>query len=399
MSVKVIENGHGGRVRHRIYTLLEGGRAGGFWAGVVQGGLIFLIVTNVAAYVLQTVPAYGAAWSFQFDLFEYFSVAVFTVEYALRLWTAPEDPLVDERKFLGGRPAYALRPMMVIDFFAIAPAYVQLFVPFFDLRLLRLVRLLRLLKIARYSPAMSTLAHVIASERRALFGTLLLLLCSVVFAGAAMHAAEGTVQPEKFGSIPGAMWWAIATLTTVGYGDAVPVTAIGRLIAGATMIVGLGLFALPVGIIATGFVQEIHRRDFVVTFTMLARVPLFKDFDAQVLNEIMQHLRAQSVAPGGIISVRGEPATAMYFVVSGEVQIQLHDRKLFMGAGDFFGERALLQEQVRHATIIAIRPSRLLVLSAEDFATLTDKYPKLRERIQEESGMHAAPQPSSEGAV
>ncbi len=399
MSAGALGGGHGDRLRHRVYTLLEGGRAGGFWAGLVQGGLIFLIVTNVAAYVLQTVPAYGRQYFAQFDAFEYFSVAVFTVEYLLRLWASPEDPLVGDGRPFRNRFRYALRPMMVIDFFAIAPAYVQIFMPFFDLRLLRLVRLLRLLKIARYSPAMSTLAHVIASERRALFGTLLLLLCSVVFAGAAMHAAEGGVQPEKFGNIPGAMWWAIATLTTVGYGDAVPVTVLGRLIAGATMIVGLGLFALPVGIIATGFVQEIHRRDFVVTFSMLARVPLFKDFDAQVLNEIMQHLRAQSVAPGGIISVRGEPATAMYFVVSGEVQIQLHDRRLFAGAGDFFGERALLQEQVRRATIIAVKPSRLLVLSSEDFASLTDKYPKLRERIQEESGMRGAPQRTSETAA
>ncbi len=399
MSVRAIAGGHGDRVRHRVYTILESGRDGGLLAGMVQGGLIVLIVTNVVAYVLQTVPAYGRAWGREFDLFEIFSVAVFTVEYGLRLWAAPEDPLVDENRPLGGRLAYAFRPMMVIDFFAIAPAYVQLFVPFFDLRLLRLVRLLRLLKIARYSPAMSTLAHVIASERRALFGTLLLLLCSVVFAGAAMHAAEGAVQPEKFGSIPSAMWWAIATLTTVGYGDAVPVTVLGRMIAGATMIVGLGLFALPVGIIATGFVQEIHRRDFVVTFTMLARVPLFKDFDAQVLNEIMQHLRAQSVAPGGIISVRGEPATAMYFIVSGEVQIRLQDRVLQMSAGEFFGERALLQEQVRRATVIAVKPTRLLALSAEDFASLTDKYPKLRERIQQEAAPHNSPQPNAETAI
>mgnify|MGYP001557139971 CR=1 FL=1 len=391
-----IATSHTESIRHRVYTVLEGGRGGGFWGGTVEAGLVFLIVTNVAAYVLQSVPEFARGHTRDFELFEFVSVGLFTIEYLLRLWSAPEDPLVDEKRPFGGRANYALRPLMLIDFFAIAPAYVQLFVPFLDLRILRLVRLLRLLKIARYSPALSTLGHVIVSERRALFGTLLLLLCSVVFAGAAMHAAEGAVQPKLFGNIPNAMWWAISTLTTVGYGDAVPVTLVGRLVAGATMIVGLGLFALPVGIIATGFVQEIHRRDFVITFTMLSRVPLFRDFDARALNEIMELLRAQSVAPGGIISVKGEPATAMYFVVSGEVQVHVHDRKYRVGAGDFFGERALLDESVRHATIVAVKPCRLLVLSAEDFNALTERYPKLLERIEAHAKEHAGETPRQE---
>lgn len=384
-----LQAGHGDSIRHRVYTLLEGGRAGGFWGGLIQVGLVFLIIMNVTAYTLQSVPAYENSFRGGFVIFEFVSVAIFTIEYLARLWSAPEDPLVNEGRPFSGRLAYAFRPMMLIDFVAIAPAYLALFVPFFDLRLLRLVRLLRLLKIARYSPALSTLVHVVVAERRALFGTLLLLLCSVVFAGAAMHAAEGAVQPKLFGTIPSAMWWAIATLTTVGYGDAVPITLMGRLIAGATMIVGLGILALPVGIIATGFVQEIHRRDFVVTFAMLTRVPLFKDFDAQVLNEIMELLRAQSVAPGGIISVKGEPATAMYFIIAGEVEIQLHNRKFHANAGDFFGEHALLNETLRRATVVAVHPTRLLSLSAEDFAMLSDKYPMLQQRIEEASAARA----------
>ena len=131
--------------------------------------------------------------------------------------------------------------------------------------MLRLFRLLRLLKIARYSPALSTLGAVVRAERRALFGTFLLLICAVLIAATLMHLVEGRVQPTVFGTIPDAMWWAVTTLTTVGYGDVIPVTPLGRMIAGLTMIAGLGLFALPVGIIATGFVETIHRKDFVVT--------------------------------------------------------------------------------------------------------------------------------------
>ncbi|MGH6872613.1 MAG: cyclic nucleotide-gated ion channel [Rhizomicrobium sp.] len=367
-------------LRRRVYIALEGGHGRAGFA--VEFLLIALILANVVGYILQSVPAIERAYWRPLVALEIVSVAIFTVEYALRLWTAPEDPATASYGPAEGRLRAVTRPMMIIDFLAFAPAIVQFFVPFFDLRVLRLVRLLRLLKIARYSPALSTLAQVIVEERRALFGTLLLMLCATIFAAAAMHAVEGSVQPRVFGTIPGAMWWAIATLTTVGYGDAVPVTLAGRLVAGVTMIVGVGLFALPVGIVATGFVQSIHRRDFVVTFGMLARVPLFKDFDARVVGEIMGLLRAQSVGAGAVLSASGERAAAMYFVVSGDVETEISGHRLRFVAGDFFGELALLHETMRAATIVAVTHTRLLSLSAEDFDHLLRKHPALETRIR-----------------
>jgi len=370
-------------LRHRIYVVLEGGRASGTLGAVVDGALIALIIANVAAYTLQSVPSIERVYLGDLVEFEIISVAIFTIEYALRLWSAPEDPLLLDHSAVRGRLAYAMRPLMLIDFLAIAPTYLAPFFPLFDLRILRLVRLLRLLKIARYSPALSTLVQVVAEERRALFGTLLLLLCATVFAAASMHAVEGAVQPKLFGTIPDSMWWAVTTLTTVGYGDAVPITAAGRMVAGFTMILGLGLFALPVGIIATGFVNAIHRRDFVVTFGMLVRVPLFREFDAHVLGEIMNLLRAQMVAPGSIISARGQPAATMYFIVSGEVDAVLPQRRMRFGPGDFFGELALLHEATREATIVAVTQCRLLALAADDFASLLSRHPELERRVQE----------------
>lgn len=372
----------GETVRRRVYVALEGGRSGGAAGAVIEILLIALIVANVVGYILQSVPSIARDYWRDLEGLEIVSVAIFTLEYVLRLWTSAEDPAIAEQGAITGRLSAAMRPMMIIDFLAIAPSFVQFFVPFFDLRVLRLVRLLRLLKIARYSPALSTLGRVIADERRALFGALLLMACAVVFAAAAMHAAEGAVQPKIFGTIPDAMWWAITTLTTVGYGDAVPITAAGRVIAGLTMVTGLGLFALPVGIIATGFVDSIHRRDFVVTFGMLARVPLFKDFDAHTIGEIMGLLRAQSVGAGSILSAKGERAAAMYFVVSGEVEAELPQRKLRFSAGDFFGELALLHETMRAATIVAVTHARVLALSAEDFENLLKKNPALEKRIR-----------------
>jgi len=369
--------------RRRLYLVLEGGPVGGTAGTVFEVALIALILANVVAYTLQSVPGIEGRYWRDLDGFEILSVAIFTVEYLCRLWCAPEDPLVPRGGPLLARLRYALKPLMLIDFLAFAPFYLTFFMPFVDLRVLRLVRLLRLLKIARYSPALSTLGHVIREERRALLGTLILMLCAMVFAAAAMHAAEGAVQPKAFGSVPEAMWWAISTLTTVGYGDVVPITALGRVIAGITMIVGLGLFALPVGIVATGFVNTIHRRDFIVTFGMLSRVPLFKGFEAVVLTELMERLRAQRVPPGTVVSAKGDAAEAMYFVVSGELEVELAKRHLKFGPGDFFGELALLHKTMRSATVVTLDQCRLLTLSADDFRHLVQQHPALRPRIRE----------------
>src|SRR6185312_3262195 len=286
----------------------------------VEVVLVFLILANVAAYTLESMPEIGERFATFFLCLERVSVIIFTIEYLTRIWTAPEDPSAVRGRYVG-RVAYALRPMMVIDLLSFAPAYVALFIPFVDLRFLRLVRLLRLLKIARYSPALTTLGQVLREERRALYGTLLLLLCAMVFAAATMHVIEGGDPNANaaFKTMPGSMYWAITTLTTVGYGDVAPVTGLGRLVAGLTMIMGLGLFALPVAILSTGFVNSIHRRDFVVTFGMLSRVPLFKDLDAQIIGELMVMLHARVASPGNVISAAGSRADAMYFVISGEV--------------------------------------------------------------------------------
>jgi len=374
--------GAGESLRQRVYLALEGGRLGGPLGMVVEAVLVTLIVLNVAAYTMQSVPAFADAHRHTLALFEFVSIVVFAVEYALRIWTAPEDPIASESGPFLGRVRFATRALMIIDFVAVAPAIVALFVPFADLRLLRLFRLLRLLKIARYSPALSALSRVLVEERRALYGSLLLFLCAMLLFAAAMHAAEGAMQPALFGTIPRAMWWAVQTLTTVGYGDAIPHTALGRFLAGIAMIVGLGLAALPVGIVATGFANSIHRRDFVVTFGMLARVPLFQGFDARTVSEIMELLRAYTVSAGDIISPIGERAAAMYFVVDGELEAKMPGTRLRFVAGDFFGELGLVEHSMRDATIVAVQSSRLLELSAADFEALVQKRPGLKETIE-----------------
>jgi voltage-gated potassium channel len=373
------------RARHRVHLVLEAGRGSGAIGIAFETFLIVLIIANATAVTVESIPKYGIPYRTYFDYFEAFSVAVFTIEYALRVWTAVDDP-----RFAGSGPVKSrlrcmIQPYMLIDLIAIGPAYLALFMPVADLRILRLFRLLRLLKIARYSPAVTTLMHVLSEERRALFGTLLLTLCVMSVSGECMYLIEGQVQPNVFGSLPDCMYWAIITLTTVGYGDKFPVTIFGKLLAGITAVMGLGLFALPVGIIASGFMGEIHRRDFVVTSGMLSRIPLFNGFDLEILSELMIMLRSSITREHAPIVVAGEPATEMYFIVSGQAKAEVGDRTITLGPGDFFGADALLRSGPYDATVFADTQMRILALSAQDLVVLLRKYPKLRNRMQKQS--------------
>jgi voltage-gated potassium channel len=197
-----------------------------------------------------------------------------------------------------------------------------------------------------------------------------------------MHIAEHLAQPDKFGSIPASMWWAVVTITTVGYGDVVPITVAGKLIASVAALMGFLLLALPVGIVATAFADEIHRREFVVTWSMIAHVPLFATLDASEIAEIMHYLRAQTVPPNTIVVRRGEQARSMYFVAVGEVEVVLPHKTVRLGEGQFFGEIAVLRKTRRTATVRTTQPSKLLILDAGDLQTLMARNSEIAERIE-----------------
>jgi voltage-gated potassium channel len=369
-------------LRHSVYSILENGWEAGPAGAAIEALLVAFILINTAAYVLQSVPDIWQRYRSTLTAIEVVSVAFFSAEFAVRLWTAPEHPHIAARGKIAGRFYFATRPLMLIDLLAIAPAYIGLVIPFIDLRILRLFRLFRLLKIGRYSPALAALAQVLVTERRALFGTALLLLCLVIFAGSTMHVIEGSARPRVFGTIPDSMWWAICTLTTAGCSNATPVSALGRAMAGLTLVMGLGVFALPVGIIANGFFSEIHRRDFVVTSGMLARVPLFRDVDACAMGRLMTLLRSQSVSAGGVISTGGAPAVAMHFLIAGQAEARLSSGISVFRPGDVFGEFVPGEDALRDATILALTSCRMLTLSSGDFARMLVEYPLLRERVE-----------------
>ena len=357
-------------LKRRLYQILEDSHPNPWANRLVEWPLMALIVANVAAVALETVEPFRQRHEAALLAFEVVSVAIFTVEYLARLWVCTEHPQIPGESGLKTRLRFMVTPFALIDLLAIAPFYLSLIFPVADTRMLRIFRLLRLLKLARYSPALATLGRVIVDERRALFASLLIMLGLIMIAATLAYHVEREAQPEKFSSIPQAMWWAIATLTTVGYGDVTPVTPLGQLIGGLVMIFGLAMFALPIGIIASGFSSEIHRRDFVVTWGMVARVPLFARLDAISVSRITNLLRARQVTPGTTIFHKGDPSDAMYFIASGQIEVLVPPKPVVLGEGDFFGEMALLRSGQRGATIRALTRARLLVLDKADFQEL-----------------------------
>lgn len=369
-------------LKDRLYEILEAGHPEDVTSRVFDLTMVVIIIGNVAAVAMETVESFSAQYGTAMRVFELASVAIFTVEYLARLWVADQHLPLQGYGPVKARVRFALGPFPIIDFLAVAPFYLSLIVPAADLRILRVFRLLRLLKLARYSPAIASLGRVLADERRALGAALLIMVVLLMLSATAIYYTERFVQPEKFASIPGSMWWALATLTTVGYGDVVPVTALGRVIGGLVMIFGLGMFALPIGIIASGFANEIHRREFVVSWGLVARVPLFAKLDAMAVSRVSNLLRSKVVPADTVIARRGEPADAMYFIASGQVHVEVEPEPVTLGEGDFFGELALLNETTRGATVRSITQTRLLVLPVDDFHHLLSTQADLREAIQ-----------------
>jgi voltage-gated potassium channel len=330
-----------------------------------------------------------------FAAIEVVAVAVFTIEYALRLWVAPErEPGATAHPWLARR-AYARSAFGLIDLVAILPFVLGLLLPIHP-DWLRVLRLCRLLKVARYVPALALFAAVLRSERRPLLGALLVMGIVLVLSSGVMFLLEREAQPTVFASIPHTMWWAMVTIATVGYGDIAPITAWGKVFGGLVMILGIAMFAVPAGILATGFAAEIRKRDFVVTWQTVAKVPLFAGLDAVRIAEITGLLRREVVPARYVIVRRGEPADKMFFVMAGELEADVQPAPRRLGPGQYFGEIALLYDTSRTATVTAVTECHLLALDVADFRRLLDAHPDLKAAISRVAERRLAATPTPE---
>jgi voltage-gated potassium channel len=245
-------------LRKRTYEILDVARPHDRPSKAFDIFIITLIGLNVVALILQSVEHIRILCPTLFRYFEVASVVVFSIEYILRLWSCVENP--SYTRPISGRVRFAMTPLAIIDLLAVLPFYL----PFtgLDLRFLRVVRMMRIFRVAklgRYSQSVQTLSRVIRARKEQLATSIFVLLLLLVIASSLMYFAENSVQPESFSSIPAAMWWAVATLTTVGYGDVYPVTELGKLVGSIIAILGIGMFALPTGILGAGFVEELQK--------------------------------------------------------------------------------------------------------------------------------------------
>lgn len=373
-------------LRRRVYEIMEGGAGEDRASHIFDVVLLSLILLNVAAFVAETVPRLAAAYGPYFYAFEMFSVGAFTAEYVLRIWSSVEVPFLSRLPPGKARLSFARRGPQIIDLLAILPFYLAQ-VMNLDLRALRALRLLRFLKLSRYSPAMYSLMRVISNERRALLGAGLLLIAAVLFAATGMYFIEGEAQPDKFGSVPDAAWWAIATLTTVGYGDVTPVTALGKLFGSLVMVTGLCVLALPVAIISAGFAQELSRRDFVVTWSLMSKIPLLNALDAREIGELMPLLHAHNLPPNVEVMSDGAAADAVFFVASGKVRVQQpsETNAREFGTGDILGIADMLEQGPHHGAIVTASRCRLLKLHKSDFHRLETANPAIARLLREQA--------------
>ena len=367
------------RARRRTYEVLTRADMHDPLAGTVHALLIFLIVATVTATVLSTEEEIGAAAPDLFFAIEAVALVAFTLEYIARLWAVPEHPLARGRDPWRARLAYARTPAALIDLAAIAPFILALFTSV-DLKVLILIRLLRFLKLARYSTGFQSLFEAMRRERHALAACLIVLISVVLIAASAMYVAERDAQPKNFSSILAATWWAMATVTTVGYGDVVPITPLGRVIAGLTMIAGLVMLALPVAIIATAFAEVIQKRSFIITVGMITRSPLFAGLDATVIAELVPMLRAMTLDHGETIFEPGE--SALYVIADGEVELEHTQGKTRLRVGDAFGRVPHFGDSVEVREARAASRVRLLALDARELDQFLNSRPDLTEQLK-----------------
>lgn len=246
-------------LRTRCWEILEPGKEKDKLSKKIDFFLLILISLNVLSVILETVDSLFQEYKNFFLYFEIFSVTIFTIEYFLRIWSCVTEKKFGKKNYLK-RIKFVFTFSAIIDLIAILPSLIAIIYPSVDLRFIRALRIVRLLKFSRYSSSINSLLSVLWDQRKSFGAAFFILFIAIIIASSGMYLVEKDVQPDKFGSIPDAMWWAVVTLTTVGYGDVSPITSVGRIFGSVIIILGIGTVALPSGILAAAF-SDFQRRN------------------------------------------------------------------------------------------------------------------------------------------
>jgi len=338
------------------------------------------VLTGVATMILLTVnPAYEAAHHWV-EAVLWTCLAFFAFEWVVRIRHA----VLAQRAF-----AYLISFRGVMDAAAVLAVPVAILLGA-QPQTAWLLSVIWLIKVLPAVPGLRQLRRVLVLESGPLLSVLMIFLIVLFLGSVAVYFLEHDAQPEAFRNIPSALWWAVVTLTTTGYGDVVPITPMGRLVAALVMISGLGVFGLWTGILATGFAAETRRDNFLKTWESVSKVPFFATLGPAAIADVTHMLRTIDLPPRVVIMRKGQQGDCMYFIASGEVEVDLPmGKKVRLSEGAFFGEMALLGNNLRSANITTTRLSKLLVLDLVDFRLLMARHPDLASTIDAEAKRRA----------
>lgn len=366
--------------RQHFAHLIEPG--GSLTAPKVVATAIFLgtALAVSAAYSVLTLPELDDITARFAKTIYIFGGLIFVAEFVIRLWLEPHRDTDPTTMSWSGRRRYLFSGLGIADLLSALPVLLILGgVTSFDT--IGGLALISLCKFARYVRGIDLLIQVIRNESRSLISLLVIVLILIVLSAALMYRFEHIAQPDNFSSMPATIWWAVVTIATVGYGDMSPVTDAGRTLGSIIIILGVATFAMPAGILASGFASEMRRRNFLVTWQTVANVPLFADLSAAGISEITRLLKPEAIPANRVVVHQGDSADAMYFIMSGEVKVEVTPQPIRLHSGQYFGEIALLKDIQRTATVVTLADSQFLVLRKVDFRILIDSNPRIADRI------------------
>jgi voltage-gated potassium channel len=353
----------------------------------------FVLIAGLGGIIAITIPGFPLAEWRWVDAILWFCLGFYALEWALDVWGWTRVP--SQRRPL-------LTADHVVDVVAVIPVLAGHFIGL-PPSTVWLLGALWLLKLPAMTSGFSLLSRVLMLEAKPLASVVVVFMFVLFMSAVALYLIERDVQPTAFGTLPAALYWAVTTLTTTGYGDVVPMTPLGRMTAGIVMICGLAVFGLWTGILATGFAAETRRRDFVRTWEFVARVPFFRPLNPAAIIEIARMLRPLEVAERHVIIRKGRQGDCMYFIADGQVEIVGSNPLVKLGSGAFFGELALLGDGIRTATVVATVPTTLLVLELTDYRIFVAHYPDLAKAVEVEGARRLAERagkgPQSEPAL
>jgi len=353
--------------------------------------LVFSVLATLLITLLDNARVIPLEVAFIFQDMLIFFYSFFVVDFFLRLIGAwhhydmeGEDEQIEGVDFghYHSLKGYIFSYYGLIDFLAIIPFF-TLFFPSHYQDIDIVLAITTLFKLARFSPALIVLKDVIISERKSLLAALYMMMILTFSISTILYFLERDVNPEGFHTLLDSIWWAIITLSTVGYGDVVPVTPMGKLLGGVAAITGFGMFALPAGILASGFAEEVRRLRDSTNWKMVAKVPLFSELEFGVIADIAKMLHVKRFRKSELIIKEGSEGDSMYFILEGSVLVYRDGFHTLLKEGDFFGEIALIKNIPRTASVLARTRCELLELTRYDFQNFVKTEPHLLEKIEE----------------